>query len=196
MTERAHHAVDLRMPGVGGDQDFHALIPRTIWSRMPAPLVDGIMPLSSAVAPRLPSTRAGRHASRRMRPGDDLERAVVVLGHRRAAFHPVAAVDVAHAEIVVHRGGVDVAADHAVGLVVLGLGRQRLLEGADIVDRVLHLAAWPISTATNRARRACGADALKTRLAVMRELVGLVAQQREPARLRHHQSKMSPCTTR
>ena len=65
------------------------------------------------------------------RPGDDLEAAVVALGHRRAAFHPVAAIDVAQAEIVVHGGGVDVAADHAVDLMMLGFGGQRLLEGAD-----------------------------------------------------------------
>jgi len=35
------------------------------------------------------------------RPGDDLERAVVPLGDGRAALDPVAAIDVAQAEIVV-----------------------------------------------------------------------------------------------
>src|SRR5712691_8090185 len=49
----------------------------------------------------------------RVRPGDDLEAAVGVLADRRAAFHPVAAVDVVDAEILMDRGVVDVAADHA-----------------------------------------------------------------------------------
>ena len=49
-----------------------------------------------------------------MGPGDDLEIAVVALGHRRAAFDPIAAIDVAQAELVVHRRRMDVAADDAV----------------------------------------------------------------------------------
>ena len=100
VAERAHHAVDLRMPGVGGDQDFHAA--RACCRKRPA-----------IARPDCSRPCAG------LCPGDDLERAVVTLGDRRAAFDPVAAVDVAQAEVVMHGGGVDVAADHAVGLVVL-----------------------------------------------------------------------------
>ena len=66
-----------------------------------------------------------------------------MLADRRAALHPVAAVDVAHAEIVVDRGVVDVAADDAVGVVALRLVGQRLLELADEVDRVLDLQLGP-----------------------------------------------------
>ncbi len=40
-----------------------------------------------------------------------------MLGDRRAALDPVAAIDVADAEIVVDDGVVDVAADHAVDVV-------------------------------------------------------------------------------
>src|SRR6266567_6875876 len=76
-------------------------------------------------------------------PGDDLEAAVHVLDDRRAAFHPVAAIEVPDAEILVDRRVVDMAADHAVGLESLGLGSQCLFEGADVVDGVLHLQLGP-----------------------------------------------------
>ena len=46
---------------------------------------------------------------------------------RRAALDPVTAIDVTQAKVVVQRGGVDVAADNAVGLVALRLGGERLL---------------------------------------------------------------------
>jgi hypothetical protein len=41
----------------------------------------------------------------------------MVLDDPGAGFHPVAGVDVANAEIVMHRRVMDVAADHALGLV-------------------------------------------------------------------------------
>ena len=66
-------------------------------------------------------------------PGDDLESAVRVLGDRRAALDPVAAIDVADAELVVDLGVVDVAADDAVDAAAVRLGGQRLLEVADVV---------------------------------------------------------------
>ena len=43
-----------------------------------------------------------------------------MLGDRGAAFHPVAAIDVAHAELVVAHGVVDVTADDAVDAVPRG----------------------------------------------------------------------------
>src|SRR5260221_420433 len=61
-------------------------------------------------------------------PRNDLKATVVAFGDCRAAFDPVAAVDVPKTVIVVHSGGVDVAADHALGLTVLGLRRPRPLE--------------------------------------------------------------------
>src|SRR5690242_5086415 len=77
-------------------------------------------------------------------PGDDLEMAVVAFADSGAAFHPVAAVDVTQAVVVVHGGGMDMTADHAVRLMVPCFRRQRLLERADIVDRVLDLQLRPL----------------------------------------------------
>ena len=45
--------------------------------------------------------------SRAARPGDDLEASVAMLADRGAAFHPVAAIDVAQPELVVDRGVMD-----------------------------------------------------------------------------------------
>jgi len=114
------------------------------------------------------------------------EAAVRVLDDRGAALDPVAAIEIAHAEIRVDRGVMDVAADHAVGAVAVGLGDQRLLELADIADRVLDLELRPLrerpvreaEPAPHRVENAIGHD---------REIVGGAAEQREPARLRHHQ---------
>src|SRR5262245_30030173 len=72
-------------------------------------------------------------------PGDDLEAAVRMLADRGATLDPVAAVQVAHAELVVDGGVVDVAADHAIDLAAARLGNQSLLELADEVDRVFDL---------------------------------------------------------
>ena len=119
---------------------------------------------------------------RAARPGDDLETAVVVLDHRGAAFHPVAAIDVADAVIVVDDGVMDVTADDAVGGVPTRLGHQRLLELADEVHRVLDLQLGPLrqrpvgeaQPAAQRVEHAVGDDG---------EVVGLVAERGEPARL-------------
>jgi hypothetical protein len=70
-------------------------------------------------------------------PGENLEAAVVMFYQRRAAFHPVAAVHVADAEIVVNAGVVGMAADHAVDLAAVCLLGQCPLEGAGIIDLVL-----------------------------------------------------------
>ena len=83
-------------------------------------------------------------ASGLIRPGDDLEMAVVVLDQRRAALDPVAAIHVADAALVADHRVVDVAADHAVGVVAPRLGGERLLERADIVDGVLDLLLGPL----------------------------------------------------
>jgi hypothetical protein len=48
-----------------------------------------------------------------LRPVDDFEIAVEVLAGSGAAFDPIAAIDVAKAEIVVRSGVMDVTADHA-----------------------------------------------------------------------------------
>ena len=129
MAERAHHAVDLRVPRVGGDQDFHGS--HSAAGSLLSFLALGPRFRGRSCRLRLRCASARLDVVARLRPGDDLESAVVMLGHRRAAFHPVAAIDVTQAEIVVHGGGVDVAADHAVDAMMLGLGGERLLERAD-----------------------------------------------------------------
>ena len=118
-------------------------------------------------------------------PGDDLEPAVVMLGDRGAALHPVAAIDVADAEIVVDHGMVDVAADDAVDMAALRLGGQRLLERADIVHGVLDLVLRPL-----RQRPVGKAEpaAQSVEIAVHQDgkVVGGVAEQRQPARMLDH----------
>src|SRR5207302_6399701 len=119
-------------------------------------------------------------------PGDDLEVAVRMLDDGAAAFHPVAAIDVAHALEVADRRVVDVAADHAGGGVALRLDRQRLLERADVVDGVLHLALEPLrQRPVGQAELA--ANAVERGVEDEREPVGVVAEQREPARMPHHE---------
>src|SRR5262245_63124757 len=77
-------------------------------------------------------------------PMHDFEPSVAMLDHGGTALHPVAAIDVADAEIVANRGVMDVAADHAVGCVVAGGVRERALELADIVHGVLDLQLGPL----------------------------------------------------
>ena len=118
-------------------------------------------------------------------PIDDLEAAVLVLDQRRAAFHPIAAIHVADAEIVVHHRVMDMAADHAVDLVAMRFRGQRLLEGADIVHRVLDLVLGPL-----RQRPVAKAEAAAhgVEIAVDQdgEVVGRIAEERQPARVLDH----------
>src|SRR4029453_217339 len=119
-----------------------------------------------------------------MRPGDDFDAAIVPLAHRGAAFHPVAAVDVTQPIVVVHRRGVDVAADHAIGPVALRLGREGFLERPDIIDRVLYLKLGPFrKRPVWRAEHA--AKGVENPVSREREFIGFVAEKCEPARLCH-----------
>src|SRR5262245_20553735 len=119
------------------------------------------------------------------RPGDDLKPAVVAFGDRRAAFDPVATIDVAQTVVVMHGGGVDVTADYAVGLMVSGLGGQSFLEGADIVDRVLDFKLGPFRKRPVR-RTEHAPERVENSIGSQGKLVGLVAKKREPAGLRHN----------
>src|SRR5882757_1863806 len=74
-----------------------------------------------------------RVRAHRLGPGDDLEPAVEVLHERGAAFDPVAAIEIAHAELVVDRRMMDVAADDAVDMEAPGFRRERLFEIADVI---------------------------------------------------------------
>ena len=72
--------------------------------------------------------RADVGAGRGLVPAEDLERAVGALDDRRAAFHPVARVDVVDAADALDRGVVDVAADDAVDLAARASAASDLLE--------------------------------------------------------------------
>src|SRR3546814_13814792 len=63
-------------------------------------------------------------------PGQDLQAAVHVLDPRRAAFHPIAVVDVEHAVDHAHLGGVDMAAADSVDALAPGPGPHPPLETA------------------------------------------------------------------
>ena len=89
----------------------------------------------------------------------------MVLDHGRAAFHPIAAIDVADAVVVVHDRMMDMAADDSVGGMP-GLGHQRLLEGADEIHRILDLQLGPLRERPIRESQTRRSP-LKTRLAVI-----------------------------
>ena len=65
---------------------------------------------------------------------DEFDLAVEILNQRRAAFDPVAAVQVLHAVNHLHLGAVNVAADDAVRLVAAGHGSERGFVFGDILD--------------------------------------------------------------
>src|SRR5215510_8718879 len=84
----------------------------------------------------------------RQRPGPDpphdLELSVEMLDHRGAAFDPVAAIDVAQAEIVADHGVMDMAANDAVEAAAPpGFGGECALVFADEGHRVLDLQLGP-----------------------------------------------------
>ena len=66
-------------------------------------------------------------AQRPLGPRHDLQPAAGLFDDCREALDPVAVVGVEHAFDGVHLGGVDVAAEHAVGAAPLGFARHRVL---------------------------------------------------------------------
>src|SRR5262245_31408857 len=119
------------------------------------------------------------------RPADDLEATVEVLDHGGAAFDPVAAVDVAKSGIVADHRVMDMAADDAVDAVTLRFGRDRALVLADEVDGVLDLELGPLrERPVGEAEPA--ADNVQRGVAPDRDVIGLVAEQREPAGVANH----------
>ena len=118
-------------------------------------------------------------------PLDDLEPPVEVLDDRRAAFDPVAAIDVAQAGVVADHGMMDVPADHAVNAAPASFGGERGLELADEVDGILHFQLRPLrQRPVGQAERA--ANRVEMGVEPDREVVGVVAEQREPARVPNH----------
>src|SRR5215472_15537531 len=76
-------------------------------------------------------------------PPHDLELSVEMLDYRGAALDPVAAIDVAQAEIVADHGVMDVAADDAVEAAPPGFRGERALVFADEGHGVLDLQLGP-----------------------------------------------------
>ena len=118
----------------------------------------------------------------------DFELSVAMLDHGGTALHPVAAIDVADAEIVANRSVMDVAADHAIGRVMARGVCERALELADIVHGVLDLQLGPLGQRPI-GKAEPSAQGVEKPVNRDRDVVGLAAEQREPARLRDHESK-------
>src|SRR5680860_1474479 len=72
-------------------------------------------------------------------PTDNLEDPLLGLGDGRAAFNPVAGVDVDHVADLTHGRVMDVTADHALRAVAAGLLRQSRFKLTDIVHRAFDL---------------------------------------------------------
>ncbi|MBA7680558.1 hypothetical protein ES703_88878 [subsurface metagenome] len=109
-----------------------------------------------------------------------------MLDQRGAAFHPVAAVHVADAMLVVDRGVVDVAADHALAAMAPRLAGERRFERADVIHRLLHLELRPLrQRPVGHTEHA--AEEVDEAIHLDREVIGLVAEMGEPARILHHE---------
>ncbi len=126
-----------------------------------------------------------------VRPVDDLHAAVEMLDHCRAAFHPVAGVDVVDAVRMS-----SIAAWWMWPQITPSTSERRAssvstsLERADEVHRLLDLAPWPRTRTTSRAGPSMRRTRATSRLAKMAEFVGPVAEIGEPARI-----ASPPCRT-
>jgi hypothetical protein len=74
-----------------------------------------------------------------VRPMDDFHPAVGLFNQRRAAFDPIPVIAVQNAVDLANFGMVDMTADDAVRLPLLGLVGNGLFEATDEFNRVLHL---------------------------------------------------------
>ena len=79
-----------------------------------------------------------------VKPRDDLESPVGMLGQRRAALNPIAAIHVADAEILVDHRVMDMTANDTIDAMSLRFLGERLLECANIVDRIFDLVLGPL----------------------------------------------------
>jgi hypothetical protein len=79
----------------------------------------------------------------------------------------------------------NVAADHAVDLVAVRFRGQRLLEGADIIDRVLDLVLRPLRQRPV-AKAEAAAHGVEIAVDQNGKVVGGVAKERQPARVLDH----------
>src|SRR5262245_30633747 len=109
----------------------------------------------------------------------------------RAAFHPVATIDVAQAAVVADHGMMDVAAYHAVDPAPSGLEGEGALVGADEIDRILDLELGPLrERPIGKPERSSYGVAMGIEPDC--DFVGVVAQTREPSRVSNHHIEEIP----
>src|SRR6186997_282913 len=82
----------------------------------------------------------------------------------------------------------DVPADHTVNMVATRFSAQRLLELTDEIDGILHFELDPARQRPIRQAKQ-SANAVEMRIQSDREIVGSIAEQREPARVPNHHVK-------
>ncbi len=107
-----------------------------------------------------------------------------MLCNRRAAFHPVAAIDVADAVDFGDDGVVDMAADDAIGVVAACLLDDDLLELADEIDGRLHLLLRPGREGPVRQAEPA-ADGGEDHVDRDRRVIGPVAEIGDDTRMTH-----------
>src|SRR5262249_45331524 len=122
-------------------------------------------------------TRLAR-ASPGFRPPHELKFSIEMLDDCRAAFHPVATIDVAQAVVVADYGMMDVAADHAVDPGPSGFDGEGAFVCADEIDRVLDLERERPLVKPERSSYGVAMG-----IEPDRDFVGVVAQPREPRRV-------------
>src|SRR5262245_50120979 len=115
---------------------------------------------------------------------DDAEVAFVGLHDRRAALHPIAAVQVVDAAEATVRGMVDVPANDALDPTPDCLDGDRLLECADEGDRPLH-PILQIGRQRPVAEAEVAAEPIERIVEPQGELVASVAEHGEPSRGAH-----------
>ena len=159
--DRAHHAVDLRAPGVGDDGDAQS----------------GYSAASRAGAWYGSTELLARDL---LGPVHDAQAAVEILDQRGAALHPVAVVAVEDAVDVADLGVMDVAADHAVDAAPARLAGDGVLEVGDELHRVLDLVL-EVGRERPVVQPELAARPVERGVEAQRRGVGPVAQDREPA---------------
>ena len=161
----AHHAVDLRSPGVGDDGDA-----QPVYS---AASCAGARRGSAALAARM-----------LLGPVDDAQAAVEILDQRGAALDPVAVVAVEDAVDGADLGVMDVAAHHAVDAAAARFARHRVLVVVDELHGVLDLVLQ-VGRQRPVGQAELAAAPVEGRVDAQRRGVGPVAQDGEPARVAH-----------
>ena len=165
-VDGAHHAVDLRQPGVGDDGDAQS-------GYSAAMRTGGRQPRQHGIAPR-----------DLLGPVHDAQATIEVLDQRGAAFDPVAVIAVEDAIDVADLGVVDVAADHAVDAAPARFARHRVLVAVDELDRVLDLVLQ-VGRQRPVGQAELAAAPVEGGVDAQRRAVGPVAEDREPARIAH-----------